>query len=73
MLYESPTTNNTAFKTFTRKGSTVTSTEIDSGAYLILGYSGSYNFEIPVARDACGFFKIEKGEGDTWILKRYIF
>ncbi len=73
VLYESQTTYNTAFKTFTRKSSIVTSTEIDSGTTLILGFSEGGNYEIPAARDAGGFFKSEKGVGDTWIVKRYIF
>lgn len=64
---------NTVYKTFTRKGKTVTSTEINSGAEFFSGFDRSDRLISSASRDACGFFKFEKGEGDTWIIKRYIF
>ena len=51
------------FLSYNRKGSAVTKTEIDPGTE---HDGGRYP-------DETGFFKFEKGEGDTWIIKRYAF
>lgn len=52
-----------SYLTYTRKGSVVTKTEV------ALGFEAS-GASYP---DETGFFAVEKGEGDTWIIKRYIF
>lgn len=68
------------YVTYTRKGSIVTKTNIDAGT-LVSSMPTQFQFNasrdagiaVTPALDQCGFFSVEKGEGDTWILKRYIF
>lgn len=52
------------FTTFTRKGSIVEKAIIDANVI---------QNEQQQPRDEAGFFAVEKGAGDTWILKRYIY
>ena len=68
------------YVTYTRKGSIVTKTNIEAGTLVSSnppvapGFnSGGVGIVATPALDQCGFFSVEKGEGDTWIIKRYIF